>query len=113
MAELTQTSKGGTGARAVTNNTLTASDTLVYQPGSGQMLIVQNDTGGSVTLNIDGDGQDDFDVAGYGTVDVSGGLDVVIADGAFCFIPLDTISHFLKGTVTLTGASGAQALLLG
>lgn len=112
MAALTATSMGGTGSRTVTDNTLTASDTLTYQAGRGQILIVNNDTGAEVTLNIDGDGQTAVVVPGIGSVDVSGGLDVVIAIGAVAAIPLDTIKQYLTGTVTLTGASGAQAYFL-
>lgn len=111
MAAITQNLLTGTGAREITPTTLSSSDTLTYRPGKGQVLTVINASGGPLTLNIDGDGQDDFIAAGYGTVDVSGGLDITIPDGDYYAVPLDTISQFLQGTVTLTGAATAVAIL--
>lgn len=112
MATLTATSVTGTGEVTATINTLTSSDTFTYNPGSGQILSVLNDTGSEVTLNIDGDGQDSTLVAGIGSVDVSGGLDIVIANGAEKLVRLDTIKHYLQGTIAMSGASGAKAKLL-
>lgn len=111
MATVTPTSMTGSGDRAVTWTTLTASDDFAYTPGA--VLLINNTSGGPVTPNIDGDGQDSVNVAGVGTVDVSGGYDFSsIADGDTAAVPLDTISAYLKGDIAMTGADGAEAAIL-
>jgi hypothetical protein len=76
--------------------------------------VLENDTGASVTPNIVGDGATTVPVSGYGTVDVSGGYNTEsIADGATALIPLDSIRKYLTGTITMTGADGAVAMLTG
>jgi hypothetical protein len=94
----------------ITATTLGASDTLVYSSGTRQVLNLHNSTGGSLTVNIDGSGSTTIAPAGLGaTVDVSSGFNIVCAAGARKVVPLDTISAYLQGTVTLTGASGLTA----
>lgn len=111
MAAITATSAVA-GAFTVTSATLTSSDTLTFDPKKKQLLLVRNGTGSPVTLNIDGDGIDSVTVAGLGAVDVSGGLDITIADGVTKAVALDTIKHYCQGVVTLTGASGCIAQLV-
>lgn len=111
MATITGTTLQGSGSRVVTSTTLGASDTFTFN--DGDILLIQNDTAGAITPNIVGDEAANVSVPGVGNVDVSGGYDVPsIADGAEVAIPLSSISKYLKGTITLTGADGAEAKLL-
>lgn len=112
MAVIAQTLLTGTGARALTVTTLGASDTLVYKAGARQVLVLDNVTAGALTPKLDGDGGTTVQVAGVGAVDVSAGYTTPsIAAGARFAIPLDTISAFLQGVVTVTGGSGIKATL--
>lgn len=113
MATLTPTLTTGSGARAATENTLTASDTFAYLPTQGQILVLRNGTGGALTVTIDGDGGATVPVAGVGNVDVSAGYSTgEIAAGAVVAIPLDSISQYLQGTIAMTGGTGISAILL-
>jgi hypothetical protein len=101
------------GANAVTETTLTASDTLTYVRNAQQLLILKNGTAGALTVNIDGDGATTVGVAGVGSVDVSSGFSTgAIAAGAAVAIPLDSIRSYLSGVVTVTGGAGITATLL-
>ena len=112
MGVISSTLLTGTGRRTLTETTLTASDTLTYKASSKMVLSLRNPTAGALTPVIDGDGGTTVPVAGIGSVDVSGGYSVgSIAAGAAVAIPLDTISKFLNGVVTVTGGSGLVATL--
>jgi hypothetical protein len=104
----------GSGSRAVTQTTLTGTaDTFTYNATASQILILFNDTGGSLSPVIDGNGATTVTVAGIGSVDVSSGYAVgSIAAGATKAIPLDTIKHFLSGTIAITSGTGLVASLL-
>lgn len=94
----------------LTKTTLGASDTLVYASGTRQVLNLHNTTGGSLTVTIDGSGGTTVSPAGLGApVDVSAGFGITVAAGAHKAVPLDTISAYLAGTVTLTGAATLTA----
>ena len=111
MATITATSLSGSGSRAVTITTLGASDTFTYVVGS--TLILNNVTAGALTPNIDGDGGTTVSVRGVGSVDVSGGYTTPsIPAGGYAAIPLDSISEYLKGTITVTGGDGIEASIL-
>lgn len=102
MAVIAQTSIAGSGSRAVTETTLTATNSMTYAVGG--ILVLRNPTAGAVTANIDGDGGTTVPVSGVGSVDVSGGYSTgSIAAGASVAIPLDTIAQYLKGTIAVTG----------
>lgn len=109
IASITPPAAGGSFAAALT--TLTASDTITFNAGKKQLLVLRNPTGGSLTLKIDGDGGTTVAVAGIGTVSVSGGFDIVVGAGLSVAVVLSTIKHYCKGVVTLTGASGLVAQL--
>ena len=112
MAAITQTLMTGTGARELTVSTLTASDTLTYSKGKGQVLTIMNDTAGALTLNIVGASATTVSVTGYGTVSLTAGYSSAsIADGETFALPLDSISEFLKGTIAITGADACTATL--
>ena len=113
MATITATSMQGLGARAVTRTTMTASDTLTYNPGREAVLLLDNVTAGALTVVIDGNGGTTVPVAGIGNVDVSTGFSTgSIAAGVCLAIPLDAISAYLQGTIALTGGTGIKASLL-
>ena len=112
MATITKTSLGGSGSRAMSVTVAGASDDFVYT--AGDLLVIDNITAGALTPNLDGDGASTIPVPGYGSdLDVSGGYDVPsIQAGDKAVIPLDTISAWLKGTVAVTGADGAELSIL-
>lgn len=111
MAALTQTSKAGPGARSATPNTLSASDTMVYTPGTGQEIVLHNTTAGSLTVTITGSAATTVFPQGGGSINYASGLAVTVAAGAAYVINCDAIANYLQGTITLTGASGLKAFI--
>lgn len=113
MATVTPTSMTGTGTRAVTETTLTASDTLAYNPARNPVLVLRNGTGGALTVTIDGSGGTTVPVGGVGDVSVAAGyVTPAIAAGEVHAIPLKSISAYLQGTIAITGGTGISASLL-
>lgn len=114
MATITETIGSGLGAVALTQTTLTGTaDTFTFREGTGQILILRNDTAGELTPVIDGAGGTTVPVAGLGVVSVASGYTVgAIAAGAAVSIPLDSISKYLKGVIAITSATGIVASLL-
>lgn len=113
MAAITPTDMTGLGARAVTITTLGASDTFVFTRAKAPILILNNVTGGGLTPKIDGADGTTVAVDGIGAVDVSAGLTLAsIGAGASAAIPLNTISGYLSGIITVTGGVGIEAQLL-
>ena len=114
MATIVSTLMTGTGARNVTQTTLTGTaDTFTYVSSARPILVLFNDTGGSLSPVIDGDGATSVQVPTVGSVDVSGGYAVgSIAAGESKAIPLDTISAYLSGTIAITTGTGLVASLL-
>jgi len=110
MAALTLTTfASASGAVTASVNTASTSDTFTYVKGSGQLLELDNTTGGSLTLNIKGSAPSAAYVVPNTstTVDLSTGLNVTLAAGVKKIINLDKISAYLdgNGTVTLSGAA--------
>jgi len=115
MATITPTSLSGPGVRAVTELTLGASDTFVYDSGKpNSLLYLRNPTGGALSPTITGStASASITVSGYGVVSAAGGYAVgSIAAGGARVIPLDTIKLYLDGTITITGGSGIVASFL-
>lgn len=113
MATITATDMTGSGARTVTETTLTGTDTFTYTASKNPVLILRNDTAGALSPTIDGDGATSVQVSGVGAVDISGGYAVgSIAAGAISSIPLTTIGEYLAGTIAVTGGTGLTAQLL-
>ena len=111
MAIIAATSMLGSGARVVTETTLGASDTLVYKPKA--ILELRNPTGGALAPNIKGAAATTATLPGYGTVSLTAGYTFPsIAAGASYNLPLDTISEYLKGVITVTLATGIVARLI-
>lgn len=106
MAAIASINAAQVGPFAAAITTLTASDTITFNPGKKQLLVLRNTTGGSLTLNIDGAGGTTVQAPGVGSVNVSAGLNITVAAGASVAVVLSTVSAYLQGVVTLTGASG-------
>ena len=110
MAVLTSTTlSSATGVVTATVNTAAASDTMTYVAGAGQLVEMDNTTGGSLTLNIKGSAPSaTYPIKDTATTtDLSAGYNVTIAAGAKKIINLDKIKAYLAGnnTVTLSGAA--------
>lgn len=115
MAALTQNSQGGPNAKTFTSNTLTASDTLTYQPGTGQEIILINNTAGAVTATITGSAATSGSpVPGGGVVNYAAGYNFsgAIPVGGVRYLRLDDIPNYLLGAVAITGGTGLTALLM-
>ena len=111
MAVITATSIKARGQIAVTETTLGASDTFTFNRGA--ILILTNDSGGALTPNITGDGGTTVSQEGLGIVTTSAGYTFSsVANLAVACVRLDTISEYLKGTITVTGGDGMVATLL-
>lgn len=111
MAVIAKTSMTGSGQRVVTTTTLGSSDTFTYT--KGDILILENATAGALTPLIDGADGTTVAVPGLGNVSVAAGLTLTsIGAGVTVAIPLDTISAYCQGNVTVTGGSGIKARLL-
>lgn len=114
MATIVETLGNVLGVVPLTETTLTGTaDTFTYRQGTGQILILRNDTGGALSPVIDGDGGTTVNVDGLGVVSVTGGYAVgSIAAGDAVSIPLDTISKYLQGVIAITTGTGLVAALL-
>ena len=113
MVTIVPTLMTGSGQRTLTQTTLTPVNTFVYKPGTGQILILRNATAGALTPVLDGAGGTTVPVAGIGNVSVAAGFNAgSVAAAATIAIPLDTISAFLQGVITVTGCNNMIATLL-
>ena len=114
MATIAPTTGGGTGARAVTETTMTASDTLVFRQGAGQQLRLRNTTAGALTVLIVGSLAVSQTFAGGGVVNYAAGYSsgVIAATTGDVVIPLDSLPDYLQGTITLTGGTGIKASIV-
>jgi hypothetical protein len=112
MAAITPTDPNTQAGTATVNETvLSGADTLALATGKKQLLILRNDTGGSLTATIDGDGGTTVFVAGLGLVDVTAGKAIVVAAGLKVSVLLNTISAYTVGIVNVTGGIGLKAQL--
>lgn len=114
MAVITPTSMTGAGVRAMTEVTLTASDTFAYDTGvPGSVLVLRNPTGAALSPTITGSlASAAIPVDGYGTVSASSYAVGSIPAGAARVIPLDSIKRYLEGVCTITGGAGLVASFL-
>ncbi len=113
MATIVSTSLGGTGQRTLTRTTLTGTaDTFTYVAGA--LLILENPTGGALSPTITGaSASSAIPVKGFGTVSAAGGYEVgSIAAGAARMIPLDSISEYLAGAISITNGTGLVAAIM-
>lgn len=90
--------------------TLTASDTLTFDPMTDQILYLHNITGLAVTVTIDGDTGTTVPVPDTGeTFDVATGKEIPLAADDLVAVRLASISAYLSGTVSITGGLGVSA----
>ncbi|MES2349973.1 MAG: hypothetical protein V4641_20605 [Pseudomonadota bacterium] len=116
MAALTITTRTAAPFNASVN-TLGASDTLAYDPKKNQTIEFRNTTASPVVVALDGaDASAAFPVPGTGgtTVDLSAGKQVTVPGviGATTVVPLNTLSNYLQGAVTVTNGTGLTAIVL-
>ena len=112
MPAITKTQVTGL-APDITETTLNGTDSLVYSESRGEVLILRNDSGSSISPTIVGADATIVFVSGIGDVDVSGGYAVgAIANGAVKAVRLDAIKSYLAGDVTITSGTGLDAQLL-
>ena len=114
MATIVPTSLGGSGFKTITETTMTASDTLVYTPGAGQILHLRNTTAGALTVTITGSTSVAQTYTEGGTVNYAAGLSSgsIAATTGDVMLKLDVHAGYLQGTVTLTGGTGIKASIL-
>ena len=114
MAVIAHTTLTGAGERDATITTLGASDTFVFAAGKNQVLLLNNVTVGALTPLIDGAGGTTVAVPGIGSVSVADGYQLAsVAAAGYVVIPLDSINKYLQGVITITGATGMEATILG
>lgn len=111
MPAITRT-RAQAGAVNVAEVTLDGSDSLVFTPRVGQILVVTNPTGAPINCTLDGAGGTTVPVPGVGAVDVSSGFTFAVAAGETEAVWLDSIAEYLKGTIAVTGTD-LEAMLLG
>jgi len=94
--------------------TLTAADTMVYNPGASQTLYLENGTASPVSVTVDGDGASAaFAPGGIGkTLDLSTGLVIPVPANGAVAVQLRNISKYLVGTVAVKGGVGVVAYLV-
>lgn len=99
---------------AIVPVTLTASDTVLIDRSKQSILVVFNDTVGSLSVNVVGDTATSVVCAGVGSIDLTGGKTFVVAAGATFQIPLNTkYKEWLgDGNLTITGGLAATAYVL-
>lgn len=114
MATIAKTLTAGSGQRVLTETTLTGTaDTFTYQRGIGMVLLIRNPTAGALSPVIDGADATTVEKAGVGVISVAAGYAVgSIAVGAARAIPLDTISDYLQGVISITSGTGLICALL-
>lgn len=110
MAVITETLVQGAGSTTLATTTLTASDTLTYRPGAGQMLSLFNGTAGSLTVVLNDSGVPTIQVEGVGPV-TNAGVSATVAAGARAAILLDNSRRRWDGVIQVTGGTGITATL--
>ena len=112
MATIAQTSMRSNGQATVTTTNSTASDTLTYAAGTFQVLEIRNTTGTSKTVTITGSTATTIVPPGYGgTLSVAAGKAITVGANATVIVPLDSISGYLSGNITLTNTGVANDLV--
>jgi hypothetical protein len=111
MAAINSINASQAGAFAAPISTLSADDTIIFDAGKKQLLVLTNTTGASLTCTIDGDGGGTVSVPGLGAVSVAGGLAIAVPAGESRAVVLSTVRHYCQGVVHLTGAATLKAQL--
>ncbi len=112
MAAIATTTSQGSGQRTAVANTLTASDTFAYTQGAGQLLILFNPTGGTITPTIVGDTAWNFTPPDVGIpTPVLAGFSIPVTAGQCIVINLDEERFLHSPTNTITAGTGLIAIL--
>lgn len=111
MAAIASINAKQNGAFAAAISTLTADDTITFNPGKKQLLVLTNTTGGALTATVDGADGTTVSVPGLGNVSVAAGTAIAVPAGESRAVVLSTISAYLKGVVHLLGGTGLKAQL--
>ena len=111
MAAITSINGNVNGSFAAAITTLSADDTITYDPTKKQLLLFTNTTGGSLTATIDGDGVSTVNFPGAPGLNLAGGYAVVVGAGLSVGVILSSISAYLTGVVHITGASTLKVQL--
>lgn len=114
MATIAPSVIGGSGVKTITETTMTASDTLVFSPGTGQILHLRNTTAGALTVTLTGAAAVSQTYADGGVVNYAAGFSTgsIPATTGDVLLRLDTIPGYLQGAITITGGTGIKASLL-
>lgn len=110
MAAVPITSKNVAGAFTPASILLAVSgDTLTYNVGASDDLVLYNTSASPVVVTIDGSTGTTVTVPGTAgtTLSVAAGLAITVAANSFSSITLDKASAFLSGVVAITAATGA------
>lgn len=110
MANLTNTSKNVNGVVTPTKIVVgTSGDTLTYNAGAAQELILFNNSASAVNVTITGSTATTVAVpkAGAATFSVAAGLVVSVPANGFAFVPMDNHASYFQGTVSIVAATGA------
>ena len=110
MAAITATAVAN-GSFTVTESTLTADDTIPFNTGKKQLLVLRNDTGGALTATIDGAAGTSVTVPGLGSVSVAAGYAIAVPAAERRAVVLSSISAYCQGVVHVTGGTGLKAQL--
>lgn len=91
------------GSSVITPVAVGLTNTLTYNAAAKQVLVVNNASGASVTLTLDGaDAPATIKVPGTGsTFNSAAGATITVAAGATVVIPLSNFRAYLVGAVTL------------
>lgn len=115
MATIPATDGRAIGRQVTSFTTLDGSGDTFTVTSQNQLLILENDTGADITVTFDGDQAANFNVPSVGTIDLSAGLSVLVADGTFVRIYVPSVKAYLNDAdnqPAITGGTGLKALLL-
>lgn len=99
-------------ATIVSVTTLSASDDFVFDSAAGQILVLDNVSGGLLNITIDGADGTTISVDGLDPVDVSGGFAIALADTEVRAIKLGGIRSYLQGSITISGGLNAKGYII-
>lgn len=115
MAAITQSLVKDAGVPVnLTRLAMSASDTLTYNQGTAQVLVLYNTTAAAVTIALTGNAMPaTISVPGVGgTMSLAGGKSVTVPASGSTVVDLDDIYQYLTGgTVTITNGTGLTAML--
>jgi hypothetical protein len=111
MAAIASINARQVGAFVAALSTLTADDTITFDPKKKQLLVLRNPTGSTVTVTLDGAAGTTVSAPGVGSVSVAGGLAIALTAGQSKAVVLGTVSAYCQGVVHLLGGADVIAQL--